>query len=322
MTTSRDISNRKIGAIVGSLVADAASMPLHWIYDRDKIKALVADRPDRPEFFDPPSCPFYTYEQGRNSPYGEQALHLLQVVAESDKLDPVEYAEKANAYFSGPYTGRLDHSTKGFLANVKEGKTWPTCGADDDQANSIAKMVSVVALYAGKPELLARVEDATRVTQNTDKAVAMALAGARILERLILGATAHDAIAATVKDLRDEARVQPTPVDGVVADKIEEALRLVDQPHFDAVKTIGLSCAFPFALQNGVHILSQTTSYESAVRQTILAGGDNCSRVLFIGACLGALNGLDGVPSAWLAQTNEGATVHRLAQKLAGVTNL
>jgi hypothetical protein len=30
-------------------------------------------------------------------------------------------------------------------------------------------MVSVVALYAGKPELLARVEDATRVTQNTDK---------------------------------------------------------------------------------------------------------------------------------------------------------
>jgi hypothetical protein len=76
-------------------------------------------------------------------------------------------------------------------------------------------MVSVVALYAGKPELLARVEDATRVTQNTDKvetsspmvrckekewptdesrvvpaqAVAMALAGARILERLILGAT-------------------------------------------------------------------------------------------------------------------------------------
>ncbi len=183
--------------------------------------------------------------------------------------------------------------------------------------------------------------------------------------------SAHDAIAATVKDLRDEARVQPTPVDGVLADKIEvhtasrnggilvltqahhrvalpllsepqEALRLVDQPHFDAVKTIGLSCAFPFALQNGVHILSQTTSYErcdtthvarhttpltsrlwtSAVRQTILAGGDNCSRVLFIGACLGALNGLDGVPSAWLAQTNEGATVHRLAQKLAGVTNL
>jgi ADP-ribosylglycohydrolase len=60
----------------------------------------------------------------------------------------------------------------------------------------------------------------------------------------------------------------------------------------------------------------------SAVRQTILAGGDNCSRVLFIGACLGALNGLDGVPSEWLAQTNEGATVHRLAQKLAGATNL
>lgn len=44
-----------------------------------------------------------------------------------------------------------------------------SCGADDDQANSLAKIVSVVALYAGKPELLAKAEEAIRVTQNTDK---------------------------------------------------------------------------------------------------------------------------------------------------------
>lgn len=36
---------------------------------------------------------------------GEQTLQLLEVVAESGKLDPVEYATKANAYFGGPYTG-------------------------------------------------------------------------------------------------------------------------------------------------------------------------------------------------------------------------
>jgi hypothetical protein len=171
-----------------------------------------------------------------------------------------------------------------------------------------------------------------------------------------------------VKDLRDEARVQPTPVDGVVADKIEvcptsqnggilvltqahhraalpllsepqEALRLVDQPHFDAVKTIGLSCAF--ALQNGVHILSQTTSYERCDTTHVARHNTPLTSRLWAVLCVRrslpevttavacsssvpawALNGLDGVPSEWLAQTNEGATVHRLAQKLAGVTNL
>jgi hypothetical protein len=42
----------------------------------------------------------------------------------------------------------------------------------------------------------------------------------------------------------------------------QDALKLVDKPHFDVVKAIGLSCAFPFALQNAVHIISQTTDYE------------------------------------------------------------
>jgi hypothetical protein len=41
------------------------------------------------------------------------------------------------------------------------------------------------------------------------------------------------------------------------------------------------------------------------VRQTIIAGGDNCSRVLFIGACLGAINGPEGVPQDWQIKTKE-----------------
>jgi len=254
-------TSRKVGAILGALVADAASMPLHWIYDTDKIKALLAGRQDRPEFFDPPSCPYYSYELGRNSPYGEQTIQLLEVVAENGRLDPLEYANQAYVYFNGPYTGRLDHSLKGFLQNMKEGKTWPNCGADDDQANSLAKIVSVVALYAGKPEMLSRADEAIRVTQNTDKAAAMGLAGARILEQLILGVSPKDAIARTLEHLRDKDRLHPNPQDGIVADKIGEALQLVDKSHFEAVKAIGLSCSFPFGLQNAVHIISQTTDY-------------------------------------------------------------
>jgi hypothetical protein len=34
-------SDRALGAILGSFVADAASMPLHWIYDTKKVAKLV-----------------------------------------------------------------------------------------------------------------------------------------------------------------------------------------------------------------------------------------------------------------------------------------
>jgi hypothetical protein len=54
---------------------------LHWIYDPEKIKKLMSDAGrDTPEFFEPPSCPFYTYESGRLSPYGDEIVPLLRSV--------------------------------------------------------------------------------------------------------------------------------------------------------------------------------------------------------------------------------------------------
>jgi hypothetical protein len=58
------VKSRAKAAILGGFVADAATMPLHWIYDVEKIKELVGDK--NPEFFSPPSCPFYTYELGED----------------------------------------------------------------------------------------------------------------------------------------------------------------------------------------------------------------------------------------------------------------
>lgn len=40
--------------------------------------------------------------------------------------------------------------------------------------------------------------------------------------------------------------------------------------------------------------------YQSAVRNTILAGGDVGSRSSFIGACVAARGGLDSIPMEWI----------------------
>lgn len=48
---------RSRAAVLGAFVADAATMPLHWIYDVQRIEQLVGDA--APTFFQPPSCPYY-----------------------------------------------------------------------------------------------------------------------------------------------------------------------------------------------------------------------------------------------------------------------
>lgn len=45
--------------------------------------------------------------------------------------------------------------------------------------DGIAKLAPIVAFYAGKPEMLDKVEAAVRVTQNNDACVAETLAAAR-----------------------------------------------------------------------------------------------------------------------------------------------
>merc|ERR1712224_276012 len=95
-----------MGAILGAMVADAAAMPLHWIYDPDTIESLLKAEhlEGRPEFFPKPSSPFYKAAVGTQSPYGNQTLVLLRALAASSPVSHEEdflaaYAEQNYAEF-------------------------------------------------------------------------------------------------------------------------------------------------------------------------------------------------------------------------------
>ena len=60
----------------------------------------------------------------------------------------------------------------------------------------------VVAAYAGMPEMLERVTDVVRVTQNNSMTVAYACAAARVLEQIILGASGPEAVRTTAAALQ------------------------------------------------------------------------------------------------------------------------
>lgn len=52
------IRERARAALLAAFTADAATAPLHWIYDVNQLAGLVGN--GSPLFYSPWSCPFYT----------------------------------------------------------------------------------------------------------------------------------------------------------------------------------------------------------------------------------------------------------------------
>jgi hypothetical protein len=72
----------------------------------------------------------------------------------------------------------------------------------------------------------------------------------------------------------------------------------------DVSNIYGTHCANPASFMLSSHIILNSTSFEDGVRGNILAGGCNCSRSMFIGACLGAKFSLDSLPKDWIFKTH------------------
>ena len=160
---------------MSGLVADAASMGLHWIYDVAKIKALT--KTHAPEFFEPPSCPFYKYEPGQLSPYGAEALAVLNVLGRMREFEAHEFAVQLKDDIKS-YPGRLNSASRELIKAIESGKRFPDCGADDSQANSLVKVGVAVSKFEGQDDWALRVEDVLRAHQNNAVAIRYGLAAA------------------------------------------------------------------------------------------------------------------------------------------------
>ena len=62
--------------------------------------------------------------------------------------------------------------------------------------------------------------------------------------------------------------------------------------------------------------LLDAKSYVDGVRSNMLAGGDCCSRSIFIGTCLGAKFGLGGIPIGWLEKVDNIENILKMAEQI------
>eukprot|EP00198_Chlamydomonas_reinhardtii_P003957 XP_001693293.1 predicted protein [Chlamydomonas reinhardtii] len=298
------LQSRAVSAVVGSSLADAAAMGVHWVYDLGIMDQYEAERraaageasmsgvghSGHPftygcEFMEPPRSPFYAYASGRNSPYGEQTLVLLRSLAESGGLECGHYADTFEATF-GPgsgFDGYRDVSTKGFLRNYARAMPPPLSGANDAQANAIARLAPLVAAFGlgmqspggGEDDeqpagLLKCVELATRVTQNTAAAVAWACAGARVLELVLGGWRAEAAVREVVADLRSpQGLLVPYcgPLAAELADHLAKVHELRGVPVPEATAALGRNCHMPNALQTPLQVVMHVEHLVEQQRQ-------------------------------------------------------
>jgi len=198
-------------AVIGALVADAAAQPTHWNYKTDALRAALADkgRFDNPEFMSPSMNKFYRLPTGSFTCYGDQAFVMLESLVALGGLEAEDVSRRyVDAFDENSDYGPLQKvrqrpqkrpwrngSITDFIKKSNRGKSWVECGSSvDKQVDCMLRIIPVVALYAGSPELANAVDTAVCITQTTTEAREYAAAAAMLLESCILGTLPHDAV--------------------------------------------------------------------------------------------------------------------------------
>lgn len=182
--------HRKEAMIWGALVADAATMGLHWLYDQKRIADLTKDggltfRMPNPADFEGTMGFFAhpTRESGDLSQYGEQLMVMLRAIAQDGGYNRATYQQMFRDHFGygGGYVGYIDRPTRETLDNITAmekralAETRQIDPAMDDRTHHMmaTKVLACVTRFKGDA-LLAAVEEAVRETHDDDALVAYA----------------------------------------------------------------------------------------------------------------------------------------------------
>ena len=299
--------------LLGALVADAACLGLHWIYNVDRV-AEVTERQNGQCAFTPVEArnfegiKTFAHKDRHNGMFTQigEVLHLaIKSMNENDGTFDVQSYQNAFAAFfgaGGAFNGFIDRPTGGALDNIAAGVS-PT-GIDDNQTPALARLPAIMVAYQGKDALPEMIKTAMEVTNINAEATVFSNVFADVLSRVMndepLGtslAAAANAADETIKgDLLDA--LNTTEDDSVVFAGINGLM--------------GRACYLPAAGPVMFHILARSESYQEAVERNILAAGDTAGRAIMIGAIMARVYGVassKGVPLSWVLKLKEGAEV-------------
>ncbi len=178
-----DLHKRRKEMIWGAIVADGASLGLHWIYSQPRIRRIA---PEEPEFLEPDPAnydgvPAY-FAHGRRhagdlSMYGESILVLLRSLRENNVFDWQHYVRHFFEHFGfgGEYVGYIDTPTRGTLINLigqeeslrERAMSVPFDGEEKEKRSVAAKVLGQVQILRGDA-LREKIDETIRQTRGSD----------------------------------------------------------------------------------------------------------------------------------------------------------
>lgn len=299
--------NPNAAALMGALVADAATLGTHWIYDPARIASISGNSP----VFVPINAQNYdgvpayfahaTRKDGDQSQYGEVLALAIRCIGTSDGFDVTAYQDAFVAHFGagGAYQGYIDRPTRGALDNIAADQRAPS-GTDDDQHPAIATLPAVVACYHGSDGFADRITAAVHITNVNEAADHYAGIFADLLADVLSGTDLQHALKTAAKrEPLLQAALDTSEIDSIAYGEIT-----------------GRPCHLHQGMPLAFHILANTDCYQTAVEANILAGGDNCGRSLMVGSLAGAAYGIAEIPLDWILATNCSRDIWPLVKKI------
>ncbi|MFT4728719.1 MAG: ADP-ribosylglycohydrolase [Granulosicoccus sp.] len=287
----------KLDALNGALVADAASMGLHWLYDQDQIQALQATgdiifrHPDfsvyenRKAFF-----AHSARRSGQLSHYGESARIVGQLALEG-QYTPQNHQQAFMASFGpcGSYVGYADRPTKSLIARIiTDGEhLLENSGIEDDQLPALCVLPGLFAANAQ----VTLIEQAATVISTHSHVNTAAKVILNCLNAIAEGESLPNAL-----------EISARTADPELASKLSEALNWSEYQPLAVSKHFGMACKVHQGLPVVWHLLKHVTEFEGAVRDNTLCGGDSCGRAMVLGAIAGYVF---GVPSSMIGKLTD-----------------
>lgn len=298
----------RVAAIIGALVADAAALGLHWLYDTERIAQIEKTKG---LVFLPPSADDYSgvsgyfahgkKQAGDSSAYGELCLLMLRHIARHGRFYRMDYQAEYRSYFGpgGGYQGYIDSPTRQTLQTLLPLKPedFPLqSGADDDQFAALAALPAIVATHQESQDALkAKIEQVVRLTNHNDTAVAAARYAGCVLLAVLNGQPIQRALTDSLPHAGEKLR-----------SLLEEALQVKTLDCAAVAKRFGNACHVPEGLPVIAHIANHAPDYRAAIEENIRIGGDSCGRSIMLGAIMAVhtaqQNGFNSIPLEWLGR--------------------
>lgn len=332
------LKKRAVSAVIGAAVGDAASRPMHWLYDRKTLEEIVGVKD--PAFWPESVSPFYTLPTGRRSCYNEVAYAMLRALPTDNKVlfDSGEYLSSLADFFGAeseyaiafkkrqeaydpskkleerkPIEGPWQHQAvtvlMGHLDKGEDITGNPSLPETDGFCSIIPLIARVSACSSdGLRTAIGKVIPASALLSSNVLSVKHAMAATAMLRHAILfeefDAGVMDELMMVLEDSKD------------IAAEVTVVKSWRGKDYSDANDSFGKGCSNPGSFQGAVLATITSSSYAECIRKIAKGGGCNCSRANLAGAVLGAVHGLGGdkgIPLSWIEKTDKIAEIIELA---------